>query len=417
MLLGGRRAAFRAPPTPVSPAFVRNIADMRPFRLPNPNHSLPPAYILTAMEQTCTCRGRQRAQYSGPGGAGIMMSQRRAHSRLGEATLGVAALAGGAALLICGVLSASLLPKVEPDGTAAAASTTNTATMSREPQPIATDISRVELGAISPSLIESFAGHRSVSRPAQDAIMGFPQPTMIREVASNAGATVKRGQLLVRGDDAEDAAVLQLQEVRVREPLAVQRAKAAMDLAAVEYQRLKDAEAKGASGPQEVERARLSAEVARIDHLTAQNNQEQEELQVVRLRARLERLRLSAPFDGVVDQVMVDAGQSVSEQDKIVRVVQIDPLRIDVNTPTSDPASETVRQGDEAWVLCDLGGKAVLVRGVVVEVAPTVEAASRTRRVRVEVKNPAGPQQMLSGQPVWVRYSPVPEGLKLAENK
>jgi RND family efflux transporter MFP subunit len=336
---------------------------------------------------------------------------------LGEATLGVAALAGGAALLICGVLSASLLPKVEPDGTAAAASTTNTATMSREPQPIATDISRVELGAISPSLIESFAGHRSVSRPAQDAIMGFPQPTMIREVASNAGATVKRGQLLVRGDDAEDAAVLQLQEVRVREPLAVQRAKAAMDLAAVEYQRLKDAEAKGASGPQEVERARLSAEVARIDHLTAQNNQEQEELQVVRLRARLERLRLSAPFDGVVDQVMVDAGQSVSEQDKIVRVVQIDPLRIDVNTPTSDPASETVRQGDEAWVLCDLGGKAVLVRGVVVEVAPTVEAASRTRRVRVEVKNPAGPQQMLSGQPVWVRYSPVPEGLKLAENK
>jgi RND family efflux transporter MFP subunit len=256
-----------------------------------------------------------------------------------------------------------------------------------------------------------------VSRPAQDAIMGFPQPTMIREVASNAGATVKRGQLLVRGDDAEDAAVLQLQEVRVREPLAVQRAKAAMDLAAVEYQRLKDAEAKGASGPQEVERARLSAEVARIDHLTAQNNQEQEELQVVRLRARLERLRLSAPFDGVVDQVMVDAGQSVSEQDKIVRVVQIDPLRIDVNTPTSDPASETVRQGDEAWVLCDLGGKAILVRGVVVEVAPTVEAASRTRRVRVEVKNPAGPQQMLSGQPVWVRYSPVPEGLKLAENK
>lgn len=318
------------------------------------------------------------------------------------------ALAGGLSLLAAGALTSSMLL---PQGRDASSHAAQGATLE------ASATARTSLGVITPRLIESFAGHRSVSRPAQDAIMGFPQSTMIREVKSKAGDHVKQGDVLVRGDDAEDAAVLQLQEVRVREPLAVQRAKAAMDLAQVEYQRLREAEGKGASGPQEVERARLSAEVARIDHLTAQNQQEQEELQVVRLRARLDRLRLSAPFAGVVDQVMVDVGQSVSEQDKIVRVVQIDPLRIDVNTPTTDPAIAALRTGDPAWVLCDVGGYAVLAQGVVVEVAPTVEAASRTRRVRVEVRNPLGPEQMLSGQPVWVRYTQPAEGTLAVENQ
>jgi membrane fusion protein (multidrug efflux system) len=313
-------------------------------------------------------------------------------------------LVAATALALTGSLSTGMLSRLDED----AAQRNQQANIQKAT--LASSPVRKSLGQMSEKLIADFAGHRSVSRPSQDATMGFPQPTMVREIASHGGAQVKKGQLLVRGDDAEDAAVLRLQEIRAGQPLAVQRAKAAMDLANVEYERLKTVESRGASGVQEVERARLSAEVARIDHLTAINNQEQEELQVQRLRARLDRLRLSAPFDGVVDQIMVDVGQSVSEQDKIIRVVQIDPLRIDVNTPTSDPASATVKVGDPAWVLCDVGGAAILTEGRVVEVAPTVEAASRTRRVRVELanpknENPGSEGQLLSGQAVWVRYS------------
>lgn len=333
-------------------------------------------------------------------------------NRKGSAGVGAIGLVAGLCLVGAGLLTSSVLaPFAQSDRDAAQAG---------QPATLNTAVERSDAGPLTNALIASFNGHRSVSRPSQDAIMGFPQPTMIREVATKAGLTVKKGSLLVRGDDAEDAAVLQLQEVRVRDPLAVQRAKAALDLANVEYDRLKTAESRGATGVQEVERARLSAEVARIDHLTALNQQEQEELQVVRLRARLDRLRLTAPFDGIVDQIMVDAGQSVSEQDKIVRVVQIDPLRIDVNTPTSDPASMSVKVGDSAWVLCDVGNSAVLTKGKVVEVSPTVEAASKTRRVRVEVANPATASadqpQLLSGQAVWVRYT-QPPAMSVAEKR
>lgn len=262
------------------------------------------------------------------------------------------------------------------------------------------------------TLIAKFGGHKSVTRPSQDAVMGFASSTVVKEVLRRGGQEVKKGDLIVRGDDAEEVALYKLQEERIAQPYAVERAKAAADLSKVEYERLRDAHAKGASGTQEVERARLSAEVARIDHLTAVSNQTQEVIQLERIRARVERFRLSAPFDGVIDVVNVDVGQSVSERDAAVRVVSVDPLWMDVPAPMGDAVTLGLTTGDPAWVLCDIAGDARLMTGKVIEVAPTADPASRTRRIRVELPNPAGPQRLIAGEPVWVRFT-QPEGLAI----
>ncbi len=242
--------------------------------------------------------------------------------------------------------------------------------------------------------------------------MGFAAATVVKEVLRHGGQDVKKGDLIVRGDDAEEAALYRLQEERIAQPYAVERAKAAADLAKVEYERLRDIQAKGASGTQEVERARLNAEVARIDHLTAVSNQTQEVIQLDRIRARVDRFHLTAPFDGVIDVVNVDVGQSVSERDSAVRVVSVDPLWMDVPTPMTDPVTHSLRSGDPAWVLCDVAGDARLLTGKVIEVAPTADPASRTRRVRVEMANAAGPNRLIAGEPVWVRFT-QPEGFTL----
>lgn len=265
---------------------------------------------------------------------------------------------------------------------------------------------------VDDALVAKFAGHKSVTRPSQDAVMGFAAATVVKEILRHGGQAVKKGDLIVRGDDAEEAALYRLQEERIAQPYAVERAKAAADLAKVEYERLRDVEAKGGSGKQEVERARLNAEVARIDHLTAVSNQTQEVIQLDRIRARVDRFHLKAPFDGVIDVVNVDVGQSASERDAAVRVVSVDPLWMDVPAPMTDPATHALSTGDPAWVLCDVAGEARLLTGKVIEVAPTADPASRTRRVRVEMQNPAGPARLIAGEPVWVRFT-QPDGLTL----
>lgn len=262
----------------------------------------------------------------------------------------------------------------------------------------------LDLGRLRPATITTFAGHKAVTHPNQDAVMGFSVPTSVREILVRGGREVKKDDLLIRGDDAEQVAIHKMQLIRLESPLSVDRARAAMDQAKIEYERLKDAQAKNASGTQEVERARVGWEIATIDHQIAINAFEQEKVQLQRFQAMVDRYRLVAPFDGVVDAVNVNLGQAISENEKAIRVVDVDPLWIDVPSPTDDPTTLALKVGDRAWVLCDVAGQGKLAQATVIEAAPTVDPTSRTRRIRVELPNPPGPGRFLPGEPVWVRF-------------
>ncbi|HYF13843.1 MAG TPA: efflux RND transporter periplasmic adaptor subunit [Phycisphaerales bacterium] len=256
-------------------------------------------------------------------------------------------------------------------------------------------------------------GSRAVLRPSQDAFMGFAVPTVIQEVLVRSGEPVKKGDLIVRGDDVEEEALLRIHRERLRRPLAVEEAKAQMDLAQVEYERILELEKKSASGTQEVERARLNAVVAKLRHELALSERTQEEIQLDWRRARVEKYRVVAPFDGIVDTVVPDVGQIVNENEKIVRVVDVDPLWIDVPAPMNAAATLSLAKGDAAWVLCPAPGGATVYEARVIEVAPTADAASSSRRVRVEVANPDGPHRLLAGQNAWVTFE-RPRGLPAA---
>ncbi len=240
--------------------------------------------------------------------------------------------------------------------------------------------------------------------------MAFGQPTKVAEVVVRGGQDVKKDQVILRGDDTEENALLRLQQERAKTDLPVRRAKAAMDLAEVEHKRLQDIFAKGGSGAQEVERARLTAVQAALDYAMAQLTQTTEVIQVDRFQARVDRFQIIAPFDGTVSTVQVDVGQSVGESDRIVRVVNVDTLMMDVGAEIGEARTWTLKEGDTAWVLVDVAGTARLCKGKVTEVDPTADLGSRSRRVRVEMPNPKGDDRLLAGGPAWVRFTePGPE--------
>lgn len=242
-------------------------------------------------------------------------------------------------------------------------------------------------------------------RPSREAIMGFGSPTKVAEVVVRGGQEVKKDQVILRGDDREDAAVLRLQRVRSETNIPVLLAKATMDFMQAEHTHLLSIKEKGGSGPQELERARLAYEKARLEYLMAELNQTSEAMQVERFQARVDRFHIIAPFDGVVSSVQVDVGHSVSEQDRVVRVVNVDTLMMDVGAPTGDLRTWRLEVGDPAWILIDVAGSPVMRTGKVTEVDPTADLGSRSRRVRVELPNPKGEQRILPGVAAWVRFS------------
>lgn len=255
-------------------------------------------------------------------------------------------------------------------------------------------------------LAPSFGGEKAFTRPWRDSIMGFSQSSRVLEVLVAGGQDIRKGQLLIRGEDEEEAARLELQKMRADSTLQVDKARKSLELATLFYTRYREAESRGGTNKQELDRARLDYEASEIDLGLAQLNQDQEQVAIRLAQARLERIRIVAPFDGTIDVINVDVGHSVTENDKVVRVVDTSKLWIDVGVPTGQTIEQGLANGAKAWALMNLPGEPRIHEGRIVEVSPVADPGSSTRRVRVEIENPS---RIVAGVTAWVRFT-EPQG-------
>lgn len=245
---------------------------------------------------------------------------------------------------------------------------------------------------------ESFGGAKSETKPSRDVVMQFTFATEIREIAVVGGQKVKRGDVLVRSRDAEIKAAIDQQRALAESDLEVQNSGKARELAEFKFNQLK---AGTAFSPTEFEEARIGAETARLQNEQAKVNAEQQRLRLKQLEAQYERYYLEAPFDGVVEEVLAEVGQGVTENEKVLRLVNTGTLWLDCWPPTSETLSLGLKENSPAWVLVDVSPAAKIVRGRVLYVSPVADSVSQTRRVRVEISNPdAWP----AGTPARVRF-------------
>lgn len=237
------------------------------------------------------------------------------------------------------------------------------------------------------TLASEFGGSKAETRPSRDVIMGFSFPSEIREITVVGGQKVKAGQVMVRARDAEVVAAIQKAELLADNDLEVQGALGSQELAEFRFEQLK----KGQSfSPSEFEELRIQAKAAKIQADQAKVNLLQRKHDLTQLQGQYERYRLEAPFDGTIEEVMGEVGQSVTEQSKVLRVVNTEHLWLDAYAQTPQTIDLGIRGGERAWVLMDLPGRARLVEGRVLYISPVADAVSQTRRVRVEIDNPTG---------------------------
>jgi RND family efflux transporter MFP subunit len=236
-------------------------------------------------------------------------------------------------------------------------------------------------------LVAEFGGTPAATKPSRDAQMSFPFSTEVLEVPVKGGERVKRDQLLIRARDSEVRTALDQQRALAQNEWEIKGAEAQLELAEIRFENLKQA---GTFSKEEFDQRRIEAKTAAVQLEQARFNKEQQRLRLAQLEAQYERYRLVAPFDGIVDEVTVDVGQGVTEQDKVVRVVDIDRLWLDPMPPTALTLELDLKPGSKAWVMLDLPGKPPVVEGKVIEVSAVADSVSLTRRVRVEIENPKG---------------------------
>ncbi|MBL8763907.1 MAG: efflux RND transporter periplasmic adaptor subunit [Phycisphaerae bacterium] len=265
-------------------------------------------------------------------------------------------------------------------------------------------------------MARKFGGVLWATRPSQDSVLSFTQPSEVREILVKPDEAVKKGQVLVRARDADILAAIATQRVRSSNEAEVKGAATALELAQFRYDQYRKAAAENAkSSPSEEAELRLSVDNARHQLDAARARLKEEQLRLETLERQLERYRLEAPFDGRVESVMVEQGQGLNEAEKVVRVVNTDLLWVEAPVPTDETLRLGLKTDSSAWVMLVIGDSVKVVRGRVLHVSPVADMASGTRRVRVEIANPS---RWPAGTPAAVRFEePVADWSSVATGR
>lgn len=217
--------------------------------------------------------------------------------------------------------------------------------------------------------------------------MQFTFATEVREISVVGGQRVKKGDILMRARDAEVVAAIDRQKMLADNDLEVKGTDKALELAKFKFEQLKKA---GTFSPVDFEELRIGADTAVVQRDQAKVNLEDRRLQLKQLQGQFERYYLEAPFDGVIEEVMLEVGQGVTENEKALRMVNTEQLWLDPYADTSETIRLGLKENSPAWVLVDMPDSPRLVMGKVLYVSPVADSVSQTRRVRVEISNKGG---------------------------
>ncbi len=226
----------------------------------------------------------------------------------------------------------------------------------------------------------------AVARPSKDVTLSFPRPGTIAEVLAERGTVVKVGDMVLRQDDTVEQAEATRLRAESEDTTRVEAAQASLDQKKVEFQRIQEAAERGAATKLEVEQARLDVTIAELSLKLAQFNREQAARQYEQAKLDIDRMRRISPINGRVEEIAIEKGETADALEKVIRIVQIDPLWIDVPAPVE--FAGRLRTGDVAHVLFPDAPDQPL-QGKVIDVAGVADAASGTLNVRVELPNPA----------------------------
>jgi RND family efflux transporter MFP subunit len=265
-------------------------------------------------------------------------------------------------------------------------------------------------------IARKFEGSKADTKPSRDSTMAFTIPAEVREVHASGGLAVKKGDLLIRARDSDVVALVEGQKIQSESDSEVKANQLAVELADLKFTRLKDA---NNFSKAEFDDLRVQLATAKVQLEQARSRKAMEEKRLTQAEGQLERYRLEAPFDGVIEEVKVEVGQGVKESEPVVRVVNIDRMWLETYAPTSETIRLRLKEGSPAWVLVDLPDGARLVEGKVLYVSPVADSVSQTRRARVEIVNsekwPAGIQarvRFTDPGSEWAPFRLVPEAVK-----
>jgi RND family efflux transporter MFP subunit len=216
-------------------------------------------------------------------------------------------------------------------------------------------------------------------QPERRADLRAEVAAVVLQVLKENGDVVRRGDLLVRLDDTA------IRDSLMSAEEAARASSQAFDQAQRQYERLKTLRASGMASAQQLEDAEIRRNSAQSDNVAAK-------ARAVQARQQLQRTEVRAPFDGIVSERKVSAGDTAQVGKELVKVIDPTSMRfegfVSADKVGSVQVGQTVRFRANGYAGQEFAGK---VKRVDPAANPT------TRQVAVLVSFSDGNQPRVAG--------------------
>lgn len=249
--------------------------------------------------------------------------------------------------------------------------------------------------------------------PYEEAIISAEVAGPVVEVKADLGDAVRQGDLLARISDEEQRYLVAQQEAQLRQSLErlglkdekdrvadiretpdVRRAQADLIEAEQRYKRTRELVDQGIGARADLDsaQARYQALQAAYDATLNQTRNLIQEVERFKAVLALQRKRLRdtsvlAPFDALVKERQVTAGQFVQANNPLFTLVKIHPIRLRIEVP--ERMAPWVKTGQSAEVSVE-AFEGRTFQGKVWRISPTVDQTKRTFVVEALIDNAKG---------------------------
>ncbi len=256
-------------------------------------------------------------------------------------------------------------------------------------KPAAPEIVRdVSVLTVQKTTVPDYVEATGTVRAAQSAQLASQVMGTITRVNVHEGDRVRRGEVLVAIDEAQQRAAYASANAGLQasqETIAAADADYALAESTMKrYQMLYD---KKSVSPQEFDEVKTKLAAAKARRDAAHAGRLQAEAGVSEANTAMGFTKIRAPFDGLVTAKLADPGAMAAPG--VPLLIVEDPSRFRLEATVDESKMGAVRLGETVPVAIDaLGDQAIT--GKVVQIVPAADPASRTFTVKIEL--PANPQ-------------------------
>ena len=231
----------------------------------------------------------------------------------------------------------------------------------------------------------SAAGMACVITPYDEISIGIPVEGLIQTVPVDRGDWVKKGQVIVTLESSMEEATVAFAKAKAEAEAALKNSQVKIGFTSRKHERALELLKSNSIAQHEMDEAQMEKSLAEVLHREASENRRLAELDLNRASVALELRTIRSPINGVVVDRLLSPGELARQQTPVMKLAQIDPLRVEVFAPIS--LLGKLKTGMRADVRPEGKGQPVYQAKVMV-VNKVVDSASGTFGVRLEMPNP-----------------------------